>query len=32
VIHEDKIAPESSGKYRISKALFPIKIEDYLQK
>ena len=31
VIHEDKIAPESSGKYRISKALFPIKIEDYLQ-
>ena len=32
VIHEDKIAPETSGKYRISKALFPIKIEDYLQK
>ena len=30
VIHEDKIAPEASGKYRISKALFPIKIEDYL--
>ena len=31
VIHEDKIAPENSGKYRISKALFPLKIEDYLQ-
>jgi phenylacetate-coenzyme A ligase PaaK-like adenylate-forming protein len=31
VMHEDKIAPEVSGKYRISKALFPIKIEDYLQ-
>ena len=31
VIHEDKIAPEVSGKYRISKALFPLKIEDYLQ-
>ena len=32
VIHEDKIPPESSGKYRISKTLFPLKIEDYLQK
>ena len=32
VIHGDKIVPEVSGKYRISKALFPIKIEDYLQK
>ena len=31
VIHEDIIAPESSGKYRISKALFPLKIEDYLE-
>ena len=31
VVHEEKIAPEVSGKYRISKALFPIKIEDYLQ-
>jgi len=30
VMLEDKIAPESSGKYRISKALFPLKIEDYL--
>ena len=31
VIHEEVIAPESSGKYRISKALFPLKIEDYLE-
>jgi phenylacetate-coenzyme A ligase PaaK-like adenylate-forming protein len=31
VIHEDVIAPESSGKYRISKTLFPLKIEDYLE-
>ena len=31
VIHEDMISPESSGKYRISKTLFPLKIEDYLQ-
>jgi hypothetical protein len=31
VIQEDMIPPESSGKYRISKALFPLKIEDFLQ-
>jgi hypothetical protein len=31
VIHEDMISPESSGKYRISKTLFPLHIEDYLQ-
>jgi phenylacetate-CoA ligase len=31
VIHEDMISPESSGKYRISKTLFPLKIDDYLQ-
>jgi phenylacetate-coenzyme A ligase PaaK-like adenylate-forming protein len=32
VIHEEVIAPEVSGKYRISKTLFPLKIEDYLEK
>ncbi len=32
VIHEDSISPESSGKYRTSKTLFPLKIEDYLEK
>jgi phenylacetate-CoA ligase len=31
VIYEDIIAPESSGKYRISKAIFPLKIERYLE-
>jgi phenylacetate-coenzyme A ligase PaaK-like adenylate-forming protein len=31
VIYEDTIAPESSGKYRVSKTLLPIKIEDYLE-
>jgi phenylacetate-coenzyme A ligase PaaK-like adenylate-forming protein len=32
VIHEEMIAPEVSGKYRLSKTLFPLKIEDYLEK
>jgi hypothetical protein len=32
VIHEEMIAPEASGKYRLSKTLFPLKIEDYLEK
>jgi phenylacetate-coenzyme A ligase PaaK-like adenylate-forming protein len=32
VIYEADIAPESSGKYLISKALFPIEIEKYLDK
>jgi len=32
VIHEEMIAPEVSGKYRISKTLFPLRIEDYLEK
>lgn len=32
VVYEADIAPESSGKYLISKALFPLKIEDYLDK
>ena len=31
VTHQDMIPPESTGKYRISKALFSLKIEDYLQ-
>lgn len=31
VTYEDAISPESSGKYCISKALFPIEIERYLQ-
>ncbi|MCX6003275.1 MAG: hypothetical protein NTX46_02415, partial [Chloroflexi bacterium] len=31
VIFEDAISPESSGKYRLSRALFPLKIENYLQ-
>ncbi len=30
VIYEAAIAPENSGKYVISKALFPIEIEEYL--
>jgi hypothetical protein len=32
VIHEAMVAPEASGKYRLSKTLFPLKIEDYLEK
>ena len=32
VIHEDAIAAEVSGKFRISKTLFPLNIEDYLEK
>jgi len=32
VIHEDKIAPEVSGKYRLAKTLFPVNIEEFLQK
>ena len=32
VIHEDFIAPEVSGKYRLAKTLFPVNIEDYLEK
>jgi hypothetical protein len=32
VIHEEMITPEVSGKYRLSKTLFPLKIEDYLEK
>jgi hypothetical protein len=31
ILHEGIIAPEVSGKYRISKTLFPVKIEDYLE-
>jgi phenylacetate-coenzyme A ligase PaaK-like adenylate-forming protein len=31
ILHERIIAPEVSGKYRISKTLFPLKIEDYLE-
>jgi phenylacetate-CoA ligase len=31
VLQEEMIAPEASGKYRISKALFPLKIGDYLE-
>jgi phenylacetate-coenzyme A ligase PaaK-like adenylate-forming protein len=30
VIYEDAISPENSGKYCVSKALFPIEIEKYL--
>jgi phenylacetate-CoA ligase len=30
VIYEDAISPEESGKYQISRALFPIEIEGYL--
>jgi phenylacetate-coenzyme A ligase PaaK-like adenylate-forming protein len=30
VVYEADIAPESSGKYLISKALFPLKINEYL--
>ncbi len=30
VVYEGDIAPESSGKYLISKALFPIEIKEYL--
>ena len=30
IAHESAIAPESSGKYLISRALFPIELEDYL--
>lgn len=30
VIYEDAISPEDSGKYQVSKALFPIEIEKYL--
>jgi len=30
VIYEDAISPEDSGKYLVSKALFPIEIEKYL--
>jgi phenylacetate-coenzyme A ligase PaaK-like adenylate-forming protein len=32
VIHESMIAPEASGKYRLSKTIFPLIIEDYLEK
>ncbi len=32
VVYEDTISPESSGKYHISRALFPIEIETYLDK
>jgi len=31
VTFEEAISPESSGKYRISRALFPLNIEDYLE-
>ncbi|MDD5287696.1 MAG: hypothetical protein PHY28_01080 [Dehalococcoidales bacterium] len=31
VVFEDAISPENSGKYRVSKALFPLKMEDYLE-
>jgi len=30
VTYEDDISPESSGKYRTAKTLFPINVEDYL--
>ena len=30
IIYESAIAPESSGKYLISRAIFPIELEDYL--
>ena len=30
VIYQDAIAPESSGKYLIAKALFPIELDKYL--
>jgi phenylacetate-coenzyme A ligase PaaK-like adenylate-forming protein len=30
VLHEEAVAAEISGKFRISKTLFPLKIEDYL--
>ena len=32
VIHERGIPPEVSGKYRISKTIVPLRIEDYLEK
>ena len=32
VVFEEAIAPEGSGKYLISKTLFPIEVEDYLDK
>jgi phenylacetate-coenzyme A ligase PaaK-like adenylate-forming protein len=31
VIHQEAISPESSGKYNIAKAAFPVEIEKYLQ-
>ena len=31
VVHEKDIAPEPSGKYLLSKALFPLNIENYLE-
>ncbi len=30
IIYEDFLSPEDSGKYRLAKTLFPLKIEDYL--
>jgi len=30
VIYEESLSPEDSGKYSLAKALFPLKIEDYL--
>ena len=32
VIYEDALSPEDSGKYSYAKALFPINLEDYLDK
>ena len=32
VIYEQMLSPESSGKYSYAKALFPINIEEYLDK
>jgi hypothetical protein len=32
ILYESAIAPESSGKYLVSRALFPIEIEDYLDR
>ena len=31
VIYEDIITPENTGKYRVSKAHFPLKLDDYLE-
>jgi phenylacetate-CoA ligase len=31
IVHDEDIAPEISGKYLLSKALFPLELDDYLE-